>query len=126
MLPVNDLITEFLTECHANIEMLERHLSDLESPPEPHTLHEMFRAIHTIKGSAGFLALPKLEVLTHAAESVLGDLREGTLSFSPQMVETLSHTASAIRRILGQIKEDGKEGDEDNSELIATLNSYRG
>lgn len=123
---VDDLLTEFVAECHENLQLLEQHLNAWETPPSPEALGEMFRSIHTIKGSAGFLALPKLEAVTQAAEGLLGNLRGGTLSMNAEIATALSETAAAARQILGHIEANGEEGDEDYSELIAKLKKLSG
>lgn len=118
---MDDVIKEFLIEAYENLDVLDRDLVILEAAPTRETLAEIFRMIHTIKGASGFLALPKLEAVAHAAESLLSDLRDGKLEVIPEITTALLQTMDAVRRILGKIEASGQEGDEDNSELIQSL-----
>ncbi len=69
----SEALREFLIESHDNLEQLERDLVCLErDPASEHLLHSIFRNVHTIKGTAGFLAYAHVEQLTHAGENLLG------------------------------------------------------
>jgi len=122
---MDDIIKEFLIESHENLDILDRDLVTLESAPSKETLAEIFRMIHTIKGASGFLALPKLEAVAHAAESLLSDLRDGKLTVVPEITTCLLRTMDAVRRILGNIEATEHEGNEDDSELITALLQLR-
>jgi HPt (histidine-containing phosphotransfer) domain-containing protein len=77
----NEIVGEFLVESHENLDRLDRELVVLEKEPgERSVLASIFRTIHTIKGTAGFLGFTKLESLTHAGENLLSRLRDGELS----------------------------------------------
>lgn len=122
---MDDIIKEFLIESHENLDILDRDLVTLESAPSKETLAEIFRMIHTIKGASGFLALPKLEAVAHAAESLLSDLRDGKLAVIPEITTSLLRTMDAVRRILANVEANGGEGDENDEELISTLLKLR-
>ncbi len=87
---------------------------------------EIFRAVHTIKGTTGFLGFDRLEKLAHAGEHLLGSLREGKLAVTSELISGLLSLLDRLREILMLIEETGGEGtrvgDED-SELIAVLAS---
>ena len=69
---MDSIITEFLIESHENLDRLERDLVELEkNPTEKETLASIFRTIHTLKGSSGFLGFEKLEAIAHSGENLL-------------------------------------------------------
>ena len=82
---MNEVIREFLIETHENLAQLDQDLVTLERDPrERETLARVFRTLHTVKGTAGFLGLEKLQAVAHAAENLLGKLRDGTMVFNPR------------------------------------------
>src|SRR5580692_9969311 len=103
---------------------MERCLTELETRPgdSAQLVGEIFRSVHTIKGTTGFLGFERLEKLAHAGEHLLGSLRDGRLVVSSNLISGLLHLLDGLRAILGLIEETGVEGtrsgDED-SELIA-------
>jgi two-component system chemotaxis sensor kinase CheA len=106
----DEALRDFLIEGHDNLEQLERDLISLEENPESETLiNGVFRSIHTIKGTAGFLGFQKLEGLTHVAETLLGDVRSGQLSMAAEIAGSLLLTVDKIRELLTSIEETGAE-----------------
>jgi two-component system chemotaxis sensor kinase CheA len=104
---------------------MERCLTELEMrPDDAGLLGEIFRAVHTIKGTTGFLGFDRLEKLAHAGEHLLGSLRDGRLAVTSELISGLLQLMDGLRAILLLIEETGGEGtrsgDED-SELIAEL-----
>ena len=80
---MDDLLSEFLTETSENLAVLDVELVRLEqTPDDPALLGNIFRLVHTIKGTCGFLGLPRLEAVAHAGENVLGRVRDGALPVS--------------------------------------------
>jgi two-component system chemotaxis sensor kinase CheA len=76
---VGDLTKEFIAESQEGLDRMERCLTELEMrPDDAGLLGEIFRAVHTIKGTTGFLGFDRLEKLAHAGEHLLGSLREGS------------------------------------------------
>src|SRR5690349_12385900 len=85
-----EIMKEFLVESFENLDRLDQDLIALEKDPRNHQLlASIFRTIHTIKGSSGFLALHQLESLTHAGESLLERLRDGVLTITPEIASGL-------------------------------------
>jgi len=116
------IIAEFLAESTENLDQLDQDLISLEkNPSDLEVFSRIFRTIHTIKGTCGFLAFQKLEAVTHAGESVLGLLRDGTLALRPDITTELLAMIDAVRAILANIDRTGGEGDEDYSALIDRL-----
>jgi two-component system, chemotaxis family, sensor kinase CheA len=110
---MNDIVKEFLVESYDNLDRLDRDFIDLEKDAEnKDTLSSIFRTIHTIKGTCGFLGFKNLESLAHVAENLLAKLRDGTLPVTPEMVSALLAAVDGIRTMLRTIEEtetDGKE-----------------
>ena len=109
---------------------MERCLTELEMrPDDADLLGEIFRAVHTIKGTTGFLGFDRLEKLAHAGEHLLGALRDGRLVATSDLISGLLRLMDGLRAILGLIEETGSEGtragDEDG-ELIAELARLNG
>jgi two-component system chemotaxis sensor kinase CheA len=118
----DDLMREFLTESRENLHQLDRDFVELEkNPRDPHLLGAIFRAVHTIKGTAGFLGLVKLESLTHIGESQLSRLRDGALTLDTQLTSKLLAMVDAIRQILTSLEATGSEGDQDFSRVVQEL-----
>lgn len=123
---MDDLIKEFLVECNENLDRLDGELVKLEiDPSSQELLSSIFRTIHTIKGSCGFLGFAKLEKVAHVGESLLSRLRDGKLSLTPEFTSGLLAMVDAIRVMLGEIQTTEQDGNETYAELIETLNSLQ-
>ena len=118
----NEIIQEFLVETHDSLGRLDVELVLLEKgEAKSETLSSVFRAMHSLKGSAGFLGFQKLESLTHVAESLLSRLRDGKLTATVDIVSGLLATVDAVREMLRSIELTGQDGDQMYLELIARL-----
>ena len=118
----DDIVKEFLVESYENLDRLDRDLVELEKDPSNREiLASIFRTIHTIKGTSGFLGFGKLESVTHSGESVLARLRDGELSLNPKLTTALLALVDAVRQMLASIEAGGNEGERDDQELIARL-----
>jgi two-component system chemotaxis sensor kinase CheA len=119
---MDDLIKEFLVESSENLDRLDSELVKLESDPSSQELvSSIFRTIHTIKGSCGFLGFSKLEKVAHAGESLLSRLRDGKISLVPELTSGLLSMVDAIRTMLDAIQATEQDGKEDYLALIETL-----
>ncbi len=106
-----EVIREFLVESHENLSRLDQELVELEkNPKHADLLASIFRTIHTIKGSCGFLSFSILEKITHQAESILSQLRDGTRDLNPHLVSLILESVDATRRMLASIEATGREG----------------
>ncbi len=120
---MDDLINEFLIESNENLDRLDSELVKLElDPSSEDLLSSIFRTIHTIKGSCGFLGFAKLEKVAHAGESLLSLLRDGKISLTAELTSGLLSMVDAIRTILSEIQASGQDGKKDYPELIENLN----
>ncbi len=122
---MDSIIAEFLAESFENLDLLDQDLVSLEkNPDDPEVFARIFRTIHTIKGTCGFLAFQKLEAVAHAGESLLARLRDGTLNLRPEITTDLLVMIDAVRTILTTIDRTGGEGDNDYADLIARLQAF--
>ncbi|MDE3187430.1 MAG: chemotaxis protein CheW [Acidobacteriota bacterium] len=119
---MDELTREFLIESQEGLDRMERCLTDLEERPEETSLlAEIFRSVHTIKGTTGFLGFKRLEKLAHAGENLLGLLREGRLCASASIITGLLQLLDGLRSILRTIEAEGHEGQGKDAELICRL-----
>ena len=123
---MDEIVQEFLVESYEALDRLDGDLLTLErDPSSPDVLASIFRVMHTIKGTCGFLGFQKLERVAHAAESLLGALRDGTLAVNPAITSALLSTGDALRQMLASIERTGNDGDEDFLHLVDTLERLR-
>src|SRR5919202_625834 len=121
---IDEIVAEFVVESHENLDQLDRDLLALEQDPgSRELLAGVFRTIHTIKGTSGFLAFGRLEKLTHVGENLLSRLRDGRIALTEARSTALLQMVDAIRGLLADIEETGVEGDADHSALISTLSA---
>jgi two-component system chemotaxis sensor kinase CheA len=118
----SDIIQEFLAESSENLDRLDRELVALEKDPQDKdALASIFRTIHTIKGTCGFLAFGKLEKVAHVGENLLTRLRDGQLLLTPEITTTLLAMVDAVRQMLSEIQSTGQDGETDYPELREAL-----
>jgi len=118
----DDIVREFLVESSENLDLLDRELVQMEkNPANAETLSSVFRTIHTIKGTCGFLGFTKLEGVAHVGENLLSRLRDGELSLTPEITTALLLMVDAIRQMLQSIETVGNEGERNDEALVKTL-----
>src|ERR1700753_3160456 len=118
----DDIVREFLVESSENLDLLDRELINLEKDPGNRgTLASIFRTIHTVKDTCGFLGFTKLESVAHVGENLLSKLRDGELALNPEMTTALLAMVDAIRQMLASVEAIGNEGERNDQELIQTL-----
>lgn len=123
---LDDIIKEFLVESYENLDQLDRDLVALEDAPDDRNrLSSVFRTIHTIKGTCGFLGFPILEHVTHVGESLLVKLRDGELRLNGESTNALLAMVDAVRTILANIEVNGTEGSDQYEGLVETLDQLR-
>jgi two-component system chemotaxis sensor kinase CheA len=119
---MDDLIVEFLTETNENLGELDIALLHLEqNPTDKDLLGKIFRVMHTIKGTSGFLNLPRLGAVAHKAEDLLGLFREEKLTANPSSISLILEVLDRIKMIMLTIEQSGKEPPGDDQDLIARL-----
>lgn len=119
---MDDVIQEFVAEAREGIEALDCKLVAFEQhPDDPELLGDIFRLIHTIKGTSGFLGLGRLQAVAHAGENVLGAFRDGTLEVSADAVSAVLQAVDVVRLVIDGIASDGVELPGDDRRLIERL-----
>ncbi|MDX2072999.1 MAG: chemotaxis protein CheW [Alphaproteobacteria bacterium] len=122
---MDDLISEFITETTESISMLDSEMVKLEQNPEDAAiLGNIFRIMHTIKGTCGFLGLPRLESVAHASENVLGKIRDKQLDASAEAVTLVLESLDSIKELIEHLSGHGSEPEGDDSDLIGRLNYF--
>ena len=118
---MDDLLKDFLTETSESLNLVDAELVRFEQEPNNgKILGNIFRLVHTIKGTCGFLALPRLETLAHAAETVMGKFRDG-MPVTADAVTIILSTIDRIKKILEEIEALQKEPDGNDADLIEIL-----
>ena len=123
---MDEIVREFLVESYENLDQLEQDFVSLESDPgSKNLLSSIFRTIHTIKGTAGFLAFNRLEKLAHRGENLLSELRDGVRDMDQDTADVLLAMVDQIRAIMGSIEETGQEGEVDIETTIAKIEAIQ-
>ncbi len=117
-----EIIREFLIESNESLARLDQDMVELEkTPDDAGRLASVFRTIHTIKGTCGFLGFGTLESVSHVAENLLSQLRNGEKRLTPEIVNLILSTVDAARTMLASIEENGSEGEDQFQDLRARL-----
>jgi two-component system chemotaxis sensor kinase CheA len=123
---MDELTREFLIESQEGLDRMERCLTELEERPhDAALLGEIFRSVHTIKGTTGFLGFKRLEKLAHSGENLLGLLRDNKLSANSTIITALLQLLDGLRAILKTIESSDGEGSGGDNALIARLDELR-
>src|SRR6267154_1975942 len=118
---MDDLLREFLTETSESLDTVDVELVHFEQEPNnAKLLDNIFRLVHTIKGTCGFLGLPRLEALTHAAEALMGNFRDGA-SVTSDAVTLILATIDRIKMLLDRLERTQAEEAGDDQDLIVQL-----
>src|SRR6202163_3204468 len=106
---MDELLRDFLTETSESLDLVDAELVRFEQEPNNgQILGKIFRLVHTIKGTCGFLGLSRLEALTHAAETLIGKFRDGMPVTADAVTLTLS-TLDRVKTILDGIETEQRE-----------------
>jgi two-component system chemotaxis sensor kinase CheA len=120
------MVKEFLVEAYDQLDRVDIDLVKLEAEPrDAERIASVFRALHTIKGTCGFLNFHRLESLTHSAENLLGLLRDGKLVLTTEMTTCLLQAVDASRAMLREIEKSGQDSGDDISELITWIENLQ-
>lgn len=118
------ILAEFIAEAREHLSALMDGLLTLENLPEDQfqaSINPLFRAMHSIKGSAGFLGLQHLEHLAHATETLLDAMRKGSVAPSPQVTDLLLKVADRLQARIEGLPESEKSGSPNDGELMDKL-----
>src|ERR1700677_3293284 len=121
MVAMDDLLREFLTETNESLDTVDVELVRFEQDPNnAKILANIFRLVHTIKGTCGFLGLPRLEALAHAAETLMGRFRDGLPVTGPAVTLILS-TIDRVKQLLDELEQNQQEPTGEDRDLIDQL-----
>jgi two-component system chemotaxis sensor kinase CheA len=121
---MDELLQDFLTETTENLASIDNDLVSFEQrPDDPDLIRNIFRTVHTIKGTCGFIGLARLGQIAHAAENVLGLFRDGKLQAAADTIGTVLASIDRMKLIINGTAEQGAEPQGDDSDLIARLNA---
>ncbi len=120
---MDDLLRDFLTETNESLDIVDAELVRFEQDPNnAQILGNIFRLVHTIKGTCGFLGLPRLASLAHAAETLMGKFRDG-MPVTGEAVTLILSTIDRIKEILDAIEQSQSEPQGADSDLIEKLDA---
>src|SRR6202051_841463 len=118
---MDDLLREFLTETSESLDTVDNQLVRFEQDPNnAKILDNIFRLVHTIKGTCGFLGLPRLEALAHAGETLMGKFRDG-MPVTSEAVTLILRSIDRIKEILSGLEATEAEPDGSDQDLIVKL-----
>lgn len=107
---MQEILNDFLTESTEMIDVLDQRFITLESDPNnADLLNEIFRAMHSMKGSAGFLGFNHLVDVTHRAESILNKMRQGEMAVVPAVINVILETVDVVKAIMADIRQTGTD-----------------
>ena len=119
---MQEILNDFLTESNEMLEVLDQRFVALESDPNnTDLLNEIFRAMHSMKGSAGFLGFNHLVDVAHRGENILNKLRQGDMAVSPAIISVILETIDVIKAIMADIRETGSDANVATEAIAATL-----
>src|ERR1700710_2882756 len=120
-LSMDDLLREFLTETSESLDTVDNQLVRFEQDPNnAKILDNIFPLVHTIKGTCGFLGLPRLEALAHAAETLMGKFRDG-MPVTGEAVTLILSTIDRLKEVLGGLEQNEAEPEGEDTDLIGHL-----
>src|SRR6478609_7247223 len=118
---MDDLLREFLTETSESLDTVDNQLVRFEQDPNnAKVLDNIFRLVHTIKGTCGFLGLPRLGALAHAAETLMGKFRDG-MPVTAEAVTVILSSIDRIKEILAGLEATEAEPEGTDRDLIDQL-----
>src|ERR1700741_2344984 len=123
---MDDLLREFLTETNESLDTVDVELVRFEQEPNnAKILDNIFRLVHTIKGTCGFLGLPRLEALAHAGETLMGKFRDG-MPVTAEAVTLILSSIDRIKEILAGLEATEAEPEGNDRDLIGQLEAMVG
>lgn len=121
---MDELVADFISETSESLLNLDNEIVELESNPEnDELLGKIFRVMHTIKGTCGFLGLDKLASVAHASENILDQMRSKKTPINSENISIILESIDTIKAIVIYIQNNGKEPETDYSSLINKINS---
>ena len=119
---MQDIFSDFLAESSEMLEALDQHFVKLKTEPtNAELLNEIFRCMHSMKGSAGFLGFTHLVEVAHQGESLLNKLRQGEMSVSPFIIDIILEAVDAVKLLHADIRETGEDSHVDTALIVNKL-----
>ena len=119
---MQEILNDFLTESNEMLEVLDQRFVTLESDPNnTDLLNEIFRAMHSMKGSAGFLGFNHLVDVAHRGENILNKLRQAEMAVNPTIISVILETIDVIKAIMADIRESGTDNHVATAAIAAKL-----
>jgi len=119
---MREAVRDFLIESQDSLSQIEGDMVLLEKEPEnPSIINNVFRRVHTIKGTAGFLAFRQIEKLTHAGENILGAIRNNQLGFDSSICTELLSMVDTLKQYLANVELTGKDGDKSCESQVSRM-----
>ena len=119
---MQEILNDFLTESNEMLEVLDQRFVTLESDPNnTDLLNEIFRAMHSMKGSAGFLGFNHLVDVAHRGENILNKLRQAEMAVNPAIISVILETIDVIKAIMADIRESGTDSHVATAAIAAKL-----
>jgi two-component system chemotaxis sensor kinase CheA len=117
-----EILNDFLAESSEMLEALDQHFVKLETEPtNAELLNEIFRCMHSMKGSAGFLGFTHLVEVAHQGESLLNKLRQGEMSVSPFIIDIILEAVDAVKALHADIRTTGEDSHVDTALIVNKL-----
>ncbi len=117
-----EIFSDFIVEAKEHLETIEPNLLELEKNPENLSLlNDIFRPMHSLKGASGFLGLNTINALAHKAESVMDELRKGSMAVNAGVMDVILSATDALRTMIESLEVSGVEGDLDTSPILTRL-----
>ncbi|MET0156220.1 MAG: chemotaxis protein CheW [Rickettsiales bacterium] len=121
---MDEFVADFLAETRESLEILDNDVLALEkTPDDPEIVGNIFRVMHTIKGTCGFLGLERLAAVAHAGENVLDKIRNNELHVKPVIVSAILQSVDRIKELLDALEKEGGEPSGKDDDVIAGLNA---
>jgi len=119
---MQEILCDFLAESSEMLEALDQHFVKLEAEPtNAELLNEIFRCMHSMKGSAGFLGFTHLVEVAHQGESLLNKVRQGEIGVSPFIIDIILEAVDAVKLLHADIRETGEDSHVDTALIVNKL-----
>jgi two-component system, chemotaxis family, sensor kinase CheA len=118
---MDEILGEFLAESYEHLDRFDEALHELPGDSPTTVVPDLYRTLHTFKGTCGFFELSKLEAVAHAGEALLSKVRDGHVALDTGVLAALGQGAAALRAVLDHVRATGSEGDVDVSAAVAAL-----
>lgn len=123
---IAELIAAFKAEAEEHLNDIETQILSLENNPDPDIVNTVFRAMHSIKGSAGFLNFIAINELAHSAENSLSKVRDNILPITPDLIDTLLATVDHLKKMLENLEQSNEMDNEELKNKFSQIISNKG